>query len=689
MKRCAFNRGFFWGIAVLLAGNLAILALLLKPGPRQQQSASAESGVLEAIDTSNRAKRPQTKPDLSVAFRAELGSQLRGNEEIVRLNQQKDDSTSATIEPAVSSPEVSRLDYTAIGAVIKANGGMIPATGRDLQFTLQKIGDFSQLSIPFSAVALDSGLSHPRVVITQHPPHMQRSAEDPTKSQLTISKSDRDLIGGTSANQADLVGRLFLAANMEYEPQRVSARVTTVEFISWNSRLKKFEFGVIEGMGESPVIKFLDGIRCFSCHKNKGPILGNNPWSNTSHNDLIRDSSSSLFHFEFKDPWATGKKSKGDLRDDIDGMMVLTPRAAEVDAGVRAGADLIHNRKIFRALIQSPKGRDAFGLLLSAIVESGPLDSIDNRIKTRINNLDLARFLFEAAAINRTRMPSRLLDFNPAGPVGTVNSTGTWWGGTVDLVAVYDDNRAAGNHGMKATNVPSNPKAFFKLPLVNPNQPSDLISAVMLARTIGLTERDRVFLIQTLDSAAMSASRLRVTPAMIAKQVFDSRHFADILSSGELPDRDDFKDRFVAGLGEALQVNAIKIDFLPKRELYAIQPKQDSVGKFIEIESETIPTTSCLRCHDISKAGKKIEFNPIPLLAFDPFDKAQRGAWAATTEKTRKEVVLKRMLKRLSVDQDMPPEDSLEYKMFRHANPGSFEEAKHFLEAELKKAKGE
>jgi hypothetical protein len=209
----------------------------------------------------------------------------------------------------------------------------------------------------------------------------------------------------------------------------------------------------------------------------------------------------------------------------------------------------------------------------------------------------------------------------------------------------------------------------------------------MLAQTIGLTEGDRKLLSETLTTAARSASRLRVEPATIARLVFTGPQFADILRNGDLPDRDDFKDRFVAGLNEALRVNAVNVDFLPKREQYATLPKRDPSSKGSDFEPELIPTTSCLRCHDVQVPGKSTQTAPIPLLAFDPFDKASRESWVKKSDKQRIEVVLSRMLKRISVDQDMPPEDSLEFKLFRYADPISYEEVKQFLEAELKKVR--
>ena len=81
---------------------------------------------------------------------------------------------------------------------------------------------------------------------------------------------------------------MFLAAN--FEKKGGELKVKTFEFISWNGRKQRFDFGFIECDDAEPQIRLVDGVKCFSCHKNKGPILGQGPWSNTPHNDLIRGS---------------------------------------------------------------------------------------------------------------------------------------------------------------------------------------------------------------------------------------------------------------------------------------------------------------------------------------------------------------------------------------------------------------
>ena len=71
-----------------------------------------------------------------------------------------------------------------------------------------------------------------------------------------------------------------------------------------------------------------------------------------------------------------------------------------------------------------------------------------------------------------------------------------------------------------------------------------------------------------------------------------------------------------------------------------------------------------------------------------PFDKAGREAWLEKADRKRKEAVLGRMLHRVATDADMPPADRAEYELFRANDPASFDAAKGFLEAELRKAKG-
>lgn len=234
-------------------------------------------------------------------------------------------ATGQIVYPAARQSEL--LDRapptSAISAVIDANVGKVPATGAQLWQSLEKLDHFCQLPVAFSAVRLDSGLAHPRVIIT---PRV-------------------DGLGRADATEPNLAGRLFLAANMERDANG-DPRVTSVEFISWNTARRQFDFGVIENMGggESPHLRIVDGGRCFACHKNRGPLLGARPWSNTTHDDILRLAEAHGFgltgsNLPTTGPFIPQPLAGKPLRERIDGMSLARPEASAVDAAVRFGAN--------------------------------------------------------------------------------------------------------------------------------------------------------------------------------------------------------------------------------------------------------------------------------------------------------------------------------------------------------------
>src|SRR4029079_17655354 len=107
--------------------------------------------------------------------------------------------------------------------------------------------------------------------------------------------------------------------------------------ISWNRRRGRFEFGVVDGLGGTPELKFLDGVRCFSCHKNRGPILGASPWSNTMHNGLVQSTAAEML-----------PNPRPNERPVLDGMRLFDAHAGPVDAAVRQGAHLLRDRAVFK-----------------------------------------------------------------------------------------------------------------------------------------------------------------------------------------------------------------------------------------------------------------------------------------------------------------------------------------------------
>lgn len=625
---------------------------------------------------------------------------------------------------------------TAIGVVLAANGNEVPKNGEQMMKALAKLGPVAQLPITYSAVDLRTGLAHPRVVITPRPSSGPRGAVTPGQLARPPKPADPDDGRGEPAVQfgpdgvpvrpalspirltaPDLEGRLFLAANMDEKDGRL--RVKTFEFISWNARKQKFDFGFIECDEVEPQIRVVDGVRCFSCHKNRGPILGQGPWSNTPHNDVVRQAVAARLGVNLTalclpttigqptDPGAGFEPGIVNApKATVDGLSLLIPQGPAVDAAVRIGADLARDREVYRAMVRSADGRRGLVVLLAAIAAPGHLELTNQQAKVPLNQaFDTGYLAFAAKWVTAHKNDASVLhDFNPAGTMGTVRQTrgggrGGWgggstlppssqvvWSGTADQVATYDTRRADGEPGLPSERQPSNPKAFVRPTVAPPSVPSIAVNATQLARLIGLTEGDRAFVADQLAAAARRVGRQHVTAAALARDVFGGPRFAEVLSAGGIPDREDFKDRFVKGLTEALKAHAAAGPELTRRD-YASGPNVAAAAGPDEADAPVVPTTSCLRCHDVQKPGKAA-FSPIPALAFDPFDKAGRDTWVKATDVRKRVPILARMQKRLSADKDMPPEDSAEYETFRAKSPADFDAVRDWLDAELKKAGG-
>jgi hypothetical protein len=605
----------------------------------------------------------------------------------------QDEPARPKVDPALSG--------STITALLDANGGKPPATGKELWQVLTKLDQFAQLPVVFSAVRLDSGVANPRVVITP-------------------------LVSGLS--QADVTapnfnGRLYLAANLHKDPTGGDPHVASVEFISWNALRRKFDFGVIEDVGtDSPQLRVVDGGKCFACHKNKGPILGTAPWTNTTHHSGFRTLVSAKFNLSAAQPGGAGAAG---MRDRIDGMALAAPQAQVVDDVVRLGAMLRLQRETFRLMNRYDGGRKAVVAMLVAATHPGQLNPNDRQAKLVTdqwgsNDDSYIRFAKEWVPLARSTSTGILIDFAPipkplyewAGqrsqPLPTPPP-----GGFASIraaqnyerrletalraqqlqaaqklsklreLATLDAARATGQHGMPSAAQPSNPKAFVQPPTKVTQRPSGMVNPLMLANTIGLTEGDRKFMADALAGAVKRVGKQKATAAGLAKEVFEGAEFADVLRGGPLPDRDDFKDRFVAGLDGLLTTKyKLATGFAPDRETYASGPRRDP--KILdEIEAAVAPTTACLRCHDVRDGAKPRLFEPIPALAFDPLDKQAGQRWARDANPKRKQEVLARLLERLVADADMPPHDSPEHELFRVKQAAAFDDLKQFLEAEV------
>src|SRR5262249_15758979 len=316
-------------------------------------------------------------------------------------------------------------------------------------------------------------------------------------------------------------------------------------------------------------------------------------------------------------------------------------------------------------------------LFLRALVT----DSLDCPGKPSVDftRLDLRKFVEESVALQKTAPTGFLADFSPAGSVGKVDrSTGEIaWGGKPPHVANYASQPGFGTAGVPTEHPPSNPKAFLRPPVIPSERAVDHVSPLKLARTIGLTEGDRKFMLGLLGKATRLPDGPRITVADFAQQVFAQPAFADVISGEVLPDRDEFKDRLVAAVKEALDAyyTQLKLQTPPDwnpapREAYTSTPRVESGREQPEVA--VVPTTACFRCHDVREEGKRPGFSPIPMLAFDPFNATARAAWVKSADPKRKLAVLSRMLKRLATDKDMPPEDSAEAELFRGKDPAAF-----------------
>jgi hypothetical protein len=610
-------------------------------------------------------------------------------------------SRQAAAQDEPARPKVDpALAGSTITALLDANGGKPPPTGKDLWQVLTKLDLFAQLPVVFSAVRLDSGVANPRVVIT------------PLVSGLSHA----------DATAPNFNGRLYLAANMQKDSNGGDPHVASVEFISWNALRRKFDFGVIEDMGtDSPQLRVVDGGKCFACHKNKGPILGTAPWTNTTHHSGFRTLVSAKFNLPAALP--AGGAGAG-MRDRIDGMALAAPQAQVVDDVVRLGALLRLQRETFRLMNRYDGGRKAVVAMLVAAARPGQLNPNDRQAKFVTdqwgNDESYLRFAKEWVSLARSTSTGILIDFAPipkplyewAGQQAQPLPTPPPGGFTslraaqsyerrletalrsqqlqaaqkvskLQQLATLDAVRATGQHGMPSAAQPSNPKAFVQPPTKVTQRPSGMVNPLMLANTIGLTEGDRKFMADALAGAARRLGKQKATPAGLAKEVFEGPEFADVLKGGPLPDRDDFKDRFVAGL-DALLTTKYKLatGFAPERESYASGPRRDP--KLVdELEAAVVPTTACLRCHDVRDGTKPRLFEPIPALAFDPLDKQARERWAQAANPKRKQEVLARLLERLVTDADMPPHDSPEHELFRVKQAAAFDDLKQFLESQV------
>ena len=215
--------------------------------------------------------------------------------------------------------------------------------------------------------------------------------------------------------------------------------------------------------------------------------------------------------------------------DMADGLSIIQPQGPAVDAAVRLGKpSLVIDRDVYRSMARSQDGRKGLVILLAAITTPGaPLELTGAQVRPALDAAYTVNFLAFAEkwqALHKTGA-NTLIDFNPAGPNGTIQqsvtgSPGGWgggstlqvdqrivWSGDPKQVTEYDAKRADGEHGLPSARQPSNPKAFVRPPVPQPSKPSAAVHAIGLARLIGLTDGDRTFLTDQLPTKSHPADR--------------------------------------------------------------------------------------------------------------------------------------------------------------------------------------
>jgi hypothetical protein len=359
------------------------------------------------------------------------------------------------------------------------------------------------------------------------------------------------------------------------------------------------------------------------------------------------------------------------------------------------------NREAFRIFVRYPGAPKMLVRLLAELVSDDPLTKTDRELQGPIDTaFKETTFSQRWLEYQRTTVSSILRDFSPVGPPPSKRDKP--WGDNTEQVKKHDKVRATGNFVLPSAVQPSSPRAFLKFVGALQGRPSAIVNVTRLAETIGVTEGDRAFLQRILTDAS---NRSRASETTLATAVFEGPSFADVVREGFMPERDEFKDRFLAGLKEVLDkqyglksegpgVDGVLIglkDVLGEMRLSQNRTGYASTPEFTpgveEPEPVLVPTTACLRCHDIRPSGQGRGTDPLPPLAFDPFDKKGREAWLRTAALAEKQRVLGRMLRRLGEEKDMPPEDAPEFEQFRVKEAAAFEAVRLFLEAEFKKVK--
>ena len=577
-------------------------------------------------------------------------------------------SARAFAEEPPAAPPAPKADPALVGstisAVITANGGRVPATGKQLWRALSQRRQVRATAC--SVLRGPAGFRH-RQPARGHRAGNRR--ERPERRPRDFAEPQRPPVPRREHGEA---------VRRDDDPH-----VTSVEFISWNAhaavrlrfhrehgrrrpaatadRGRRAVLLLPQEQGADPRRRAVDELDAPEQAADAGRGSAHHGGRGRHRSRRPRGCATASTAW----PWSRRKRRRWTTRCD-------------------SGAIFRLNRETFRLMNASDAGRKAFVALLVAIVQPGQLDINERGWKAAVDpwrsDQSYLRFANDWLVLAKTTNLGILIDFAPL-PRKVYRMGGT---ATADHpvtaarrvphsqrghelrtegepIITQNQRLFANEHGRTAPHrdlrsgprerfsrhaeraQPSNPQAFVQPAPKATQKPSGMVNPVMLANTIGLTEGDRKFMAEALADAAKRLTKQKVTRRGAGE--------AGVRGAGvrrRARGRAAARPRRLQGpLRRRAQHRArrrsykLADGFAPERGEYAREPKRDPKASK-KSRPPWCPTSACLRCHDVRDGAKgAASFDPIPPLAFDPFDETgPRRLWLQTATAKRKQEVL-------------------------------------------------
>jgi len=178
-----------------------------------------------------------------------------------------DEAVPTTARPDSTAPANAPCDALTeiLAAFRQSTGKEYPETPQEWESAMSRFGSVEGIPMPFSRAPSPTDSQHPRL--------LYRIAGAPTQPGVP-----------------DLSSRFFLGITYDGAFNK-TAEVQSFTLPQRTGEQPKFRFGLIQrGVDGNPHGTFEgDEIRqCFTCHKSRGPIFGENPWSNTPFNPEVQ-----------------------------------------------------------------------------------------------------------------------------------------------------------------------------------------------------------------------------------------------------------------------------------------------------------------------------------------------------------------------------------------------------------------